>query len=188
MTQGQLGIAWGAEEPPAPVLLVFEVVDERPRPKGNLAARAYPHRPDGQDPPAACSSCGVRNEEWRAMIYDPDKNSPWRKAVRAAAAGARTTAKLATIPFAVVLEVVFFFERPANHHRGNDIANPLKADAPRYPVSHQCGDLGKLLRAIEDEITEAKVWADDSLVVSYGGSTKLWSDRNRAVVRIVAAL
>jgi Holliday junction resolvase RusA-like endonuclease len=165
----QLGIAWSAE-PTLPVLLSFEVFGD-PRPKGNLNARPF---------------FNPKTQKWGALCYDPDTGSAWRKAVHTAATAAKMATKLPVIHHSVVLEVGFFFRRPAGHHMGDDRARPLRATAPRYAVSHQCGDLGKLLRAVEDEITEAGVWKDDALVVSYGDSTKLWADTSRAVVRVLA--
>lgn len=166
----QIGIAWGTDQRP-PELLVFEVQGD-PEPKGNLNARPFFDK---------------NRQKWGAICYDPSKGSPWRKAVHAAVTAARYAAKLETITHGVILEAVFRFARPQGHHQGDDRARPLRASAPRYSVSHQCGDLGKLLRAIEDEITEAKAWTDDSLVVGYGASTKLWAEASGVTVRILAA-
>ena len=38
-----------------------------------------------------------------------------------------------------------------------------------WPTGSRTGDLGKLVRAVEDALTEARVWKDDRLVVGYLG-------------------
>ena len=60
----------------------------------------------------------------------------------------------------VRLEVTFFIERPK------------KTKWPTYPAGTP--DLSKLIRAIEDSITQAGLWADDALVVEVRAS-KRWT-------------
>lgn len=53
------------------------------------------------------------------------------------------------------------YRRPDGHTKKN---GELRKGKPHHKVSKP--DLSKLLRAIEDSLTDAKIWADDSHVVS----------------------
>lgn len=95
-------------------------------------------------------------------FYEASKHLPaWRLAVKTAASLARLKHELGEpISQPVCLEVVFFIERPA------------KTKWPRYPAGTP--DLSKLIRAVEDSITQAGIWADDALVVRVIAS-KVWT-------------
>lgn len=85
----------------------------------------------------------------------------------------------------LVLGAELLFPRPQDHYRrracGNvhqqlgkryietcpNCALVLRETAPTYVTSKP--DTGKCLRAIEDSLTDAGVWGDDSLVVGYAG-------------------
>lgn len=86
---------------------------------------------------------------------------PWRDAVALAAKQAMNEAQVFE-PFSgpVSLNLTFFIERPAKSKWGV------------YPAGTP--DLSKLLRAVEDALTSAGVWADDALVVKAKVS-KLWT-------------
>jgi crossover junction endodeoxyribonuclease RusA len=104
------------------------------------------------------------------MLESSAKVKPWRAAVKAAAELAVLDRQVAgsgpwnPIGDPVMLRVVFTLERPKSHFRTGRNAHLLKESAPGYPVSHQSGDLSKLVRATEDAVTDAGVWVDDSLV------------------------
>lgn len=150
----------------APLLLSLQV-EGRPRPKGNAAARVVTNK---------------AGEQFASVFEKRGTNRPWRKLVRKAAELAWQGRPV--IEHEVVLECVFMFARPKDHHVAGDRSRPLKARSPLRCVSHACGDLSKLVRCVEDELTDAKVWADDRLVVGFGRSTKLWSDADRMLVRV----
>lgn len=86
---------------------------------------------------------------------------PWRDAVVAAAVLAKANERDFD-PFdgPVRLSVTFFIERPKSTKWG------------RYPAGTP--DLSKLLRAVEDALTQANVWVDDALVVKCSVE-KLWT-------------
>lgn len=104
----------------------------------------------------------------------------WREAVSAAAA---QELMCATVPLAtadayepgpklprlgritgpVELVVTFSIARPKAHYRTGKFAGLLKPGAPAWPAV--APDLSKLVRATEDALTNAGVWADDALVV-----------------------
>jgi Holliday junction resolvase RusA-like endonuclease len=75
---------------------------------------------------------------------------------------------LPVIPFPsgtpVSLIVTFVFTRPKSHYRTGKFAHLVRDDAPDSPVSRSTGDLSKLVRAVEDALTDAGVWEDDSQV------------------------
>lgn len=106
------------------------------------------------------------------MLESSKKVKPWRAAVEQAALLAALGIQMASnapwMPIAgpVFLRVVFTLARPKSHYRTGKSAHLLSASAPRYPVGHTTGDLSKLVRATEDALTDARVWADDSLVVA----------------------
>lgn len=90
-------------------------------------------------------------------IYDSNKNlRPWRDTVTAAAFGAGP--KLEG-PLAV--RMIFTLPRPQS--------TPKKVLLPAKKP-----DLGKLSRAVEDAITDAGLWQDDSQVVTYFRLSKVW--------------
>lgn len=165
-----LAVAWSVTAPSLPNRgdrpLFSLQVEGRPRPKGNAAGRVI-HTKTGP----------------MASVFEKrGLNRPWRKAVRKAAEAA--WGERATIDYEVVLECVFMFTRPKDHYVANDRSRPLKERAPRRCTSHACGDLSKLIRCVEDELTTAKVWTDDTLVVGFGHSTKLWSGTDRMLLRV----
>ena len=72
----------------------------------------------------------------------------------------------------LVFGVQFVFPRPQKHYlwttsHGVRMRQGLRADAPVYVTCKP--DVSKLLRAVEDSLTVAGVWGDDSLVVGYAG-------------------
>lgn len=157
-----------APQPGAPIVAVQ--LTGRARTKGNAAGRVV-MAGDGR--------------QFASVFERRGLNRPWRTAVRNAFKQA--WGKRPTIEREVVLEAVFMFKRPKAHYLGGDPTRTLKALAPKRCTSHSCGDLSKLIRCVEDEITDAKVWRDDVLVVGFGRSTKLWSDEDRALIRVVEA-
>jgi crossover junction endodeoxyribonuclease RusA len=64
--------------------------------------------------------------------------------------------------------------RPKSHFRTGSRAGELRETAARYPVTKP--DRTKLLRALEDALTDAGVWRDDTQVVS-GDVSKRYATR-----------
>jgi Holliday junction resolvase RusA-like endonuclease len=88
----------------------------------------------------------------------------WRTKVRGVAYNARNGTQEApgspkTAPGYYMIRLSFWMPRPAFHYG----AKGLKASAPNHPGVKP--DLDKLVRAILDGITEAKIWGDDSQVL-----------------------
>ena len=98
------------------------------------------------------------------MIESSARLRPWRSTVTAAASEARSGT--VTLLGPVRLLVVLSFARPASHYGTGRNAAAVKPSAPIRPTSHAVGDLSKLVRAVEDAITDSGLWRDDSQVVS----------------------
>lgn len=60
--------------------------------------------------------------------------------------------------------VRFTFDRPPSHYRTGRNAALTRASAPSHP-GRADGDLDKLVRAVCDALTDARVWADDTQLV-----------------------
>ena len=112
------------------------------------------------------------------MIESSARLRPWRAAVTAAAAEASSGATTLLGP--VTLAATFSFARPASHYGTGRNAETLKPSAPIRPSSHAVGDLSKLVRAVEDAITDSGLWRDDCQVVGFSGTAKRWCDAGEA--------
>ena len=64
----------------------------------------------------------------------------------------------------VTLRLDFEMPRPKHHFGTGRNAGLLKPSAPHWPTNSG-GDLDKLVRAINDALTDAGVWVDDAQVV-----------------------
>jgi crossover junction endodeoxyribonuclease RusA len=133
-----------------------------PAPQGSKTARSICH----QDA-LPCAHCHHRHIVNINQQEASKRVKPWRKLVRAAAVEAAGYDWM-TITRPVVLWVVFSMPRPKSHYRSGKFAHLLRDDAPAYPAGGG-NDTDKLERAVMDAITDAKVWADDALVVSLLG-------------------
>ena len=107
---------------------------------------------------------------------------PWRQAVRAECQRAIEAGGRAVMEGPVELRVTFALPRPKSHHRRD---GQLKPTAPVHVDKRP--DASKLLRAIEDGLTEGGAWRDDAQVASI----RLWkryvtpSESPGAVVEVV---
>jgi Holliday junction resolvase RusA-like endonuclease len=140
----------------SPIPLAFEVPGE-PQPQGS--AKAFKHRHTG-----------------RVMVTsDNARLRPWRDAVSWHA----RQALLGGGPLAgpVKVRVEFRFARPGGHFgkRG------LRPAAPREHVVRP--DLDKLVRAVLDALSEARIWRDDAQVVETR-ARKRYDERPGAVIEI----
>lgn len=134
--------------PPGGVLLAF-AVNMPPRPQGSK--RALP----------VGKPCPVCKRSRTVLVEHADaKLRKWRKAVTEVAAD--VWAGRPPIDAPVILGARFWFPRPPSHlkKRGG-----LRKGAP--VTKQDPPDLSKLVRALEDAITDAKVWRDDSRVAEY---------------------
>lgn len=109
------------------------------------------------------------------MLESSKALKPWRRHV-ARVAKANLPADWKPIDGDVNLAVEFVFERPASHYGTGRNAGVVKDRfAGARPSSGSQGDLSKLVRALEDSLTDAGVWTDDRLVVSFDGTRKRYA-------------
>lgn len=98
---------------------------------------------------------------------------PWRNTVTYTAIDQVTgVSGYAKLRGPLQLAAAFSFRRPKSHYRTGRNAHLLRDSAPLFPTGKP--DLSKLVRAVEDGLTDAGVWADDAQVVDYCGTRKVW--------------
>jgi crossover junction endodeoxyribonuclease RusA len=88
----------------------------------------------------------------------------WRGQVQQAVAETMMTEGLEPFLGAVELKVGFDLPRPLSHHGTGRNAATVKPSAPPFPIT--APDLDKLVRCVQDAITDAGLWKDDSQVCS----------------------
>jgi Holliday junction resolvase RusA-like endonuclease len=134
----------------------------------------------GRAVPQGSKTAFVSKSTGRAIVVDKDMRLPrWRMKITAAAieqqAEYRHTRPALTFPIegAVGIKVAFTMERPKNHYGTGRNASAVKPSAPRYPAAMP--DIDKLLRAVFDALTDARVWKDDGQAV-WVQTTKTYGD------------
>lgn len=158
-----------------------------------LVAGAFDHAPDFEvSVPGVPRPQGSKTRTRYGGMRESSKYvKAWREKVTGFAFAARESVAATTVAALnskslegpIVLGVEFVFSRPERHwarcamcrslksgtcalrHRAD--GKRVRADAPTYVTSKP--DVGKLLRAIEDSMTDAGAWCDDSQVVGYAG-------------------
>jgi Holliday junction resolvase RusA-like endonuclease len=157
--------------------LITITVHGRPAPQGSK--RAF-----------AIRKGGVPTGKVAVIESSHDRVKSWRQAVVEAALNARQSSPPLTGPLSV--SAVFTMPRPKGHYRTGKLSHLIRDSAPCHPASMP--DLSKLLRSTEDALTDAGIWADDSLVVNYTLLAKVYAgedgalDTPGAVITIEAAL
>lgn len=125
----------------------------------------------GAPVPQGSKDKGINRHTGKAYIKESGVNHKvWREAVKSAALDVMRNLDRDPIPMGVPVDVfmAFYFPRPKSHFlpagkRGR--AKPeLKAAAPMWVTRRP--DVSKLVRAVEDALTDAGVWYDDSQVVT----------------------
>lgn len=115
-----------------------------------------------------------------AVTDDAKGSRPWKDSVIVAARDALNGAKPLTGP--LQLDVAFYVSRPAGHYGTGRNRHLVKASSPRYPAVRP--DATKLLRAVEDAMTEAGVWRDDAQVVAQT-VVKYYGSPDRAEIEVL---
>lgn len=145
---------------------------------------------DVEGVPIPQGSKTTRTVHGRSVTFeDNPRTRPWRRKVQQAALlaagevapkGRRTLQKLHEPLFTgnVFLTITYRLPRPQSHFGTGRNAGLLKPGVPRY-----CGtkpDLSKVMRAVEDSITDAGIWVDDCKVV-HDTQWKLYCDPGERV-------
>lgn len=169
-TPGSTGGRLFESDPAAPILFSL-FIPGRAAPQGSKSI-FMPKDPRDKHLPVAKQ----RNHPWArpTMIESSKSLKPWRRRVRVAAVGELNREPRAMILGDVNLAAEFVFARNKSDMGTGRNAYHVKPSAPPWPSTGSHGDLGKLVRAVEDSLTDAGVWLDDRLVVSYDGTLKRW--------------
>lgn len=120
---------------------------------------------------------GSKRHVGRGMMVESSKAvKPWREAVKTAAldamAGDGVQPALPALDGPLSVRMVFTVRKPAS------------APKTRRTWPARTPDLSKLIRATEDALTEAGVWADDARVVEYGRAAKVFPGEDREALHI----
>lgn len=118
--------------------------------------------PGDPAPKGSLKCIGARGRRGHVLIEDNARTKPWREKIAYAFRRGTYTA-VKDQPIGV--EVTFTVRRPAHHYGTGRNAQTLKTAAPAHPVSHNTGDLDKLVRLALDALQDAKVLPDDCQVV-----------------------
>ena len=141
---------------------MFDVVSDHVEPHWpDFPGRTFHIDVVGHPVPQGSKTAFISKSTGRPMVKD---NSAiglgnWRAAISLKAIAERAGSGPLTGPLSVILH--FRLKRPAFHlgAKGN-----VKASAPSRPDVRP--DIDKLARAVLDALTDAKVWGDDSQVVT----------------------
>ena len=106
---------------------------------------------------------------------------PWRATVTSAAADAMQRREFVKQHGPVMLICEFTFTRPKAHYGTGRNAGIVKDNAPMFV--HTKPDLDKLVRAVQDVMSDAGVWGDDDQVVSLT-ATKRYAEQAGVVVTV----
>lgn len=115
----------------------------------------------GHPEPAGSKQAFVNKRTGRAQVVDANKKArPWKQQVAGLVAAELDGAHFAC---PVGICVTFFLNRPKGHYGSGRNSGVVKASAPAYPATRP--DATKLLRGVEDALTDAGLWKDDGQVV-----------------------
>ena len=129
---------------------------------------------------------GSKRHVGHGVMVESSKRLPaWRTLVTDAAWAARAGAPAIRGP--VRLVATFGFRRPRSHFGTGRNAGILRASAPPHPTGRNVGDLSKLVRAVEDALTDAGVWHDDDQVVAIVADKEWWPDAG-ATINVTAVV
>lgn len=124
----------------------------------------------GRPVPQGSKTAFISKSTGRPIVVDKDQRLPrWRAAITSAAIDKLPTASIGMSfpligPVGAVVD--FYMDRPKGHFlpiNSKRTSLALKPEAARYPATMP--DIDKLLRAILDALTDARVWDDDGQVV-----------------------
>ena len=127
---------------------------------------------------------GSKNVNRYGATYEQSKALPsWREAVKTAARQAAERNGWVQLQRGtpVQLSIDFLHARPASHYGTGRNAGTLKPSASTWKST--APDLSKLIRATEDALTDAGIWADDCIVAAVYAAD-CWDTRSGAYITI----
>lgn len=126
----------------------------------------------GRPVPQGSKTAFVSKSTGRPIVVDKDVRLPqWRMKVTTYAMDMLGITPPLEGP--VGIRIIFTLDRPKSHFGTGKNATKVKPSAPPFPATMP--DIDKLIRAILDGLTDARVWLDDGQVV-WCQATKVWSD------------
>ena len=158
---------WSGEGTPAFVTLL----PPRKGPAPLLAVRI-----DGDPIPQGSKKVWVDRQGQARMAEDAGiRHGTWRREVTAGIGTAMAMAGIhEPLLLPLALRIVFYRVRPEGAYGTGRNAQVVKPSAIPFPIARP--DLDKLVRSILDSGTDARLWVDDSQVVSMSVH-KRWTDR-----------
>ncbi len=146
-------------------------------PGGALFAAAIKGKPapQGSKRPMAIYAGKGTERRFTGKIYMKEQTAenldPWRS--RVTSESIQVCDGRPPLDEALLAVMVFTAARPKNHYRTGRNAHLLRDDAPARPLKKP--DVSKLARAVEDALTDAGVYKDDSLIVEYLRLAKVYA-------------
>lgn len=126
---------------------------------------------EGEPYPQGSMVAGLTRQGRPYVRYTNNKNfRGWRNTVTEAVEEFMELWDLEQLTGKVAISVYFYFERPKSHLLKS---GKLSAAGRKQPYPKK--DLDKLIRSINDSVTDAGLWSDDSQVVVIE-SSKRWAD------------
>ncbi len=124
------------------------------------------------------------SKRWVGRMIEANANLlPWRATVTEYARRAMTERSEGAFPITgpIYVTMRFSFQRPKAHYGTGKNAGRLKDNAPHLHPS--VPDLDKLIRAVNDGITDSGMWQDDAQVVTLY-ATKFYSEQPGVTVEV----
>lgn len=123
------------------------------------------------------------SKKWVGVMVEANANlKPWRATVTSYALQAAHAQKAVMLDEPLYISMRFYLRRPKAHYRTGKNSGVLKNNAPVFVQTTP--DLDKLVRAVNDGITDAGLWKDDSQVVALH-ATKQYAEQPGVLVWIV---
>lgn len=115
---------------------------------------------------------GSKSQARTGHMYEASKHlKKWRRCVSDHAFVARVKREVETMRGPLLLGAAFVLRRPDKHYRKRKSGLVLRDDAPEWHTGNAGPDLSKLIRAVEDSLTDAGVWMDDGQVSGFHSIT-----------------
>jgi len=133
----------------------------------------------GTPQPAGSKKAFKHAQTGRIVVMDDAKRSrPWKQEI---VATVRQDLGNTFFSGPVQMHLTFYVGRPKGHYGTGRNADTIRKGAPLYPTVKP--DLTKLVRAVEDALTVARVWVDDAQVVQQTAK-KLYGAPERVEIRV----
>lgn len=130
-----------------------------------LTTELYITIPGHPAPKGSLKCIGGKGGRGHVLIEDNARTKVWRSTVAGWITRAWPKDQNADKNQPLGADITFTLPRPRGHYGTGRNSDVLKTTAPAYPISHQAGDVDKLLRLALDAIQDTPVLPDDCAVV-----------------------